>query len=111
MRKWSECFVEKWQSTSVTEQLDAVQKNYYKWIVWCFVLIGAGMGGGLAMINNPDHKIATTGLFIGLFLAITGIVNFAVLRLWAHTRLAMLRIVWEMQKYESKNSKMGKQFQ
>ncbi len=89
--KWSERVLAQWESVTVTEYIDDIQRLYKKWTVICVALVA----GGAAMIATTSNPRL---LAFGLFLSIAGIVNIAVTKLWVHTKMSMLRIVYELQK-------------
>jgi hypothetical protein len=95
--KWSERILAQWESVAVTEYIDGVQQLYKKWMVVCVAIVT----GGAAMIaasSNP-RLIA-----FGLFLAMAGIINIAVTKLWVHMKLSMIRIIYELQKKHQAHS-------
>ncbi len=51
------------------------------------------MGGGSIILDAPENDLKEHAW--GLFLAILGIVNIAVIKLWAHIRLTMYFIIWD----------------
>lgn len=89
--KWSEKLLTKWKDGDVPSQIDELQRVYKKWIVICVAITLVGVGMMMAT-QNPR------GIAISLFLAITGMVNIALMKTWAHIKLSMLRVVWESQK-------------
>ena len=92
-KKWSEQLVEKWNNGSVPEQIDEIQRLYGMWC-WLPVCIAA-LGGGLLAVSQNTKMVGG-----GVCLVLIGILNVTLLKLWAHTKLSMLRIVWEMRKQE-----------
>jgi hypothetical protein len=80
-----------WESVTVTEYIDGIQQLYKKWTVICVVIVTGG-AAMIAVSSNP-RLVA-----FGLFLALTGIINIAVTKLWVHMKLSMIRIVHELQK-------------
>jgi len=62
------------------------------WI--CFLVsLFIAMGGGNIILNAPENDLKEHAW--GLFLAILGIVNIAVIKLWAHIKLTMYYIIWD----------------
>ncbi len=88
--QWSEKLIAKWQDRDIASQIDKLQSVYKKWIVVCIAITGGGAG----MMMTPDNPRV---IAMGLFLAITGMVNIALMKTWAHIKLSMLRVVWEIQ--------------
>ncbi len=89
--KWSEKLIAKWQDRDVPSQIDELQRVYKKWIVVCALITGGGTG---LMMTTPNPR----AIALGLFLAITGVVNIVLMKTWAHIKLSMLRVVWELQR-------------
>jgi hypothetical protein len=89
--KWSERFLAQWESVTVTEYIDDIQRLYKKWTFVCVALVA---GGAAMMAASSNPRLVA----FGLFLSIAGIVNIAVTKLWVHTKLSMLRIIYELQK-------------
>ena len=96
-RKWSQAFTEYKTIDDIRAKVDKMQKLFNKWNVVC-VAITAG-GAGIMTATGNLRIIA-----FGLFLALTGVINIAVMKLWAHTRLSMYRIIWEMQNQKEAHS-------
>ncbi|MFH0909498.1 MAG: hypothetical protein V1929_12130 [bacterium] len=58
---------------------------------WCFLFMGVAiLVQGLFMMHRDTHAPW------GLFLALSGIVQIALIKLWVHIRLAMYQIILEM---------------
>jgi len=90
---WSEKLIGKWQERDVAGQIDELQRVYKKWSVVCVLIAGGGAG---MMCSTDNPRI----LAFGLFVAMTGMVNVALMKTWAHVKISMLRIVWELQRGE-----------
>jgi hypothetical protein len=74
----------------IPERVSKIERIYWKWIV----VMGAIMGAGVAiMLVSGTNK----GIAVGLFLAITGMVNVVLMKLWAHIKLSTCRMIWELQ--------------
>jgi len=95
--KWSQTFTEYKTIDDIRAKVDKLQKLFNKWYVVCVAITA---GGAAMMTATGNLRI----IAFGLFLALTGIINIAVLKLWAHTRLSMYRIVWEMQNQKEAHS-------
>ena len=95
--QWSEKLIAKWQDRDIASQIDKLQSVYRKWVTVC-IAITAG-GTGMMMTTDNSRVIA-----IGLFLAITGMVNIALMKTWSHIKISMLRVVWEIQEQKKAHS-------
>ena len=95
--KWSERIITQWESVTVVEYIDDIQRLYRKWIVICVAFVAGG--AALMMATSNPRLIA-----FGLFLALSGSINIAVTKLWVHVKLSTLRIVYELQKQHQTNS-------
>jgi hypothetical protein len=89
--KWSEKLLTKWKDSDVPSQIDELQCVYKKWIIICAVIT---VGGVVMMMTNDNPR----SIAMSLFLAITGMVNIALIKTWVHIKLSMLRVVWALQK-------------
>jgi hypothetical protein len=64
---------------------------------WIYVLILAAVTlQGMNMMGNADPTDTKT-MLIGLFVALIGIINISMMKLWAHIRLVMYYIIWDSQ--------------
>lgn len=95
--KWSERILAQWESVTVIEYVDDIQRLYKKWIIVCVALVA---GGAAMMAASSNPRLVA----FGLFLSIAGIVNIAVTKLWVHVKFSMLRIVYELQKKHPSHS-------
>ena len=86
LRGWSKRF-ENYQA------VDNVPERVRKTEIWYWCSIAAAvlcMTVGIALM-------ATSQSLFGLFLAVSGVVNIALVKLWAHIRLATYQIILELQ--------------
>ena len=95
--KWSEKLIAKWNEGDIPNQVDEVQRVYTKWIVICIAITA---GGGAMMTATSNPRI----IALGLFVAVTGMLNVALMKTWAHIKLSMLRVVLELQKEKEVHS-------
>ena len=49
---------------------------------------------GIDLLKNSD---GTREMLFGLFLALVGVINIVLIKLWAHVRLVMYYIIWDRQ--------------
>ena len=87
---WAEIFEE-------TPTCDHILKRVRKTeiLYWIFLVLSVCLAlWGYNIINNaPENSLKQHA--IGLLLAIVGIINVAVIKLWAHIRLTMYFIIWD----------------
>ncbi len=95
--RWSESLAEKWKDRNVQHQVDKLQRVYNRSNI---VAIAFTAGGAGMMTATANPRI----IAFGLFLAITGMVNIVLLKTWAHVRLSMLRVIWELQENRGDHS-------
>jgi hypothetical protein len=86
-----------WESVTVSEHIDAIQRLYRKWIVLCVALVAGG--AAMMMVTSNPRLVA-----FGLFLSLTGSINIAVTKLWVHMKLSMFRVIHELQKQHQAHS-------
>ena len=89
---WAESFKE---NPTCEDVLNKVRKMEV--IYWIFLLLSVfiAIAGANLIQNAPENDLKQHAW--GLFLAIVGIVNIVVIKLWAHIRLTMYFIIWDSQ--------------
>jgi len=97
--KWDK-LISKWYDGDVPSQIDELQRVCKRWEPVCIVILGAGLGLMClsAMISN--HWVIAWGLF----LAITGMVGMALIKIWVHIKLSTLRLIRELQEQKTSHS-------
>ena len=87
---WAQAFKETPTCDDILKRVRRTEITY-----WIFLLISVFIAlGGLSMIGNaPEDNLKQHAM--GLFLALTGIVNIAMIKLCAHIRLMMYFIIWD----------------
>ena len=95
--KWSEKLIDKWKDGNIPNQLDELQRVYKRGILVC---IGITAGGIALMCSTGYLRI----IALGLLLAITGMVNIVLMKIWVHIKHSMLRVIWEMQQQRKGHS-------
>jgi len=89
---WSKKFEHYQAIADVPEQVRKVEKRY--WLSLCF---GVGvMVTGIGLMMQPQVSN------LGLFFAIVGCVNIALIKVWAHIRLTFYQLILELQARERK---------
>ncbi len=87
---WAEAFKE-------TPTCDDILKRVHKTEIcyWIILLLSVfvTIGGANLIENAPENDLKQHAW--GLFWAIAGIVNIAVIKLWAHIRLTMYFTIWD----------------
>jgi hypothetical protein len=91
MKKWSEMLDEQWQVWDVKRRADELQRTYH---VWNAVGILMTIVGAVIICVSEDTRIVG----LGLFLALTGMINVAIMKIWVHTKMSMLHVIWEMRR-------------
>lgn len=89
---WAERFK---QTRTCDDILKRVRKTEI--LYWVFLVLSVCIAiWGYNIINDaPEDSLKQHA--IGLFLAIVGVVNVAVIKLWAHISLTMYFIIWDRQ--------------
>lgn len=84
---WSRKFEQYKPITDVPERVRKTEIWY-----WCSFVMGIViLVTGVVMMQHPAQST------VGLFLAICGVVDIALIKLWAHIRLATYQIIMELQ--------------
>ncbi len=73
--------------------LGRVRKTEVMYWIYLILLVAVTLGGLNALANSDDTK----GMLFGLFLALVGVINIALIKLWAHIRLVMYYTIWDSQ--------------
>lgn len=73
--------------------LGRVRKTEIIYWVYMVALIALTLGGLHSLMNSTGTK----EMLMGLFMALVGIINIALIKLWAHVRLVMYYIIWDSQ--------------
>ena len=87
--QWSKILISKWQDHDIPGQIDKLERAYRLWFIVCAILILGGMA--IIYFSSNSRDIA-----FGLFLGIWGIVSMALIKLWVHIKLSILRIIREL---------------
>jgi len=90
---WSKSFENYQAVADVPERVRKTEQWYWCSLVAALLILLAG----IAMMN------ATQSLF-GLFMAISGVADIALVKLWAHIRLATYQIILELQARDNPSS-------
>jgi len=87
---WAEAFKEHPTCDDILKRVRKTEILY-----WIFLLLSAfvAIAGANLIRNAPENDLKEHAW--GLFLAIVGIVNIAVIKLWAHMSLTMYFTIWD----------------
>lgn len=89
---WSRKFEQYQAITDVPAQVRKTEIWY-----WCSFTVGiALLLAGVGMMSKSSQSL------VGLLLALCGVVDIAVIKLWAHIRMATYQIIMEMQLRQKK---------
>ena len=61
--------------------------------IYMVILVAITLGG----LHVLMHATETRAMLTGLFMALVGIINIALIKIWAHIRLVMFYIIWDSQ--------------
>jgi len=87
---WAERFK---QTPTCDDILKRVRKTEILYWIFLVLSVCIAIWGYSILKNAPESDLKQHAL--GLFLAIVGIVNVAVIKLWAHIILTMYFIIWD----------------
>ena len=102
MKKWSEMLDEQWQVWDVKRRADELQRAYH---VWNAAGILMTIIGAVIICVSDDTRIVG----LGLFLALTGMINVAIMKIWVHTKMSMLHVIWEMRREHGLDADKGEE--
>ena len=89
---WSKLFEEGKVYDDIPNRVRKTEIYYWVFIIPSILLIIAGW---VVMMSAPPSDVRS--MLVGLFLAIVGIVNVAVMKIWAHVRLCLYMMIWDRQ--------------
>lgn len=87
---WAESFKEQPTCDDILKKVRKTEIYYWIFLSLSVVIAIAGLN---LILNAPVNNLKQHS--IGLFLAIVGIVNIAVMKLWAHVKLSMYFSIWD----------------
>jgi len=87
---WAEAFKE---TPTCDDILKRVRKTEIVYWVFLVLSVCIAIAGYNILKDAPENDLKEHAW--GLFLAIVGIVNIAVIKLWAHIRLTMYFMIWD----------------
>ena len=87
---WAESFKETPTCEDILNKVQKTETVFWIWLLLSVIFLVLGIT--IVLVAPADSfKLHC----IGLFLAIDGCINVALLKIWAHIRLAMYRILWD----------------
>ena len=89
---WAEAFKEQPTCKNILKKVKTIEIIY--WICLLLSCIIAVWGILIILLVPADN---TKAQFLGLFLAIDGCIQVSLIKIWAHIKLSMLRIIWDNQ--------------
>lgn len=87
---WAESFKEQPTCNDILKKIHTIEILY--WIFLLFSVLIA-LWGILIIFLVPANNLKA--LFLGLFLAIEGTIQISLIKIWAHIKLSMYRIIWD----------------
>jgi len=87
---WAESFKETPTCEDILKKVRTIEIMY-----WIFLLLSIiiAVWGVMIIILAPADNLKA--LFLGLFLAIDGCLQVSLIKIWAHIKLSMFRIIWD----------------
>ena len=87
---WAESFKENPTCEDILKKIKKIEISY-----WVFLLLSVviALCGVLIMILAPAGNLKAH--ILGLFLAIDGSVQITLIKIWAHIKLSMYRVLWD----------------
>ncbi|MHC5061675.1 MAG: hypothetical protein ACYTFK_11405 [Planctomycetota bacterium] len=89
---WAERFKEQPTCDDVLKKVRKTETVYWIYVV-IFILVG--LHGLNTMLQAPEGNLKEH--VMGLFLALFGLIQITLMKIWAHIRLAMLYQIWDSQ--------------
>ena len=89
---WAESFKEQPTCEDILNKIQKIERIYW---IWLLLSIFVALAGIALILNAPANNLKQHSL--GVFLAIDGIIQIALIKIWAHIKLSMYRIIWDSQ--------------
>lgn len=89
---WAEGFKEQPTCEDVLKKVRKTEITYWIWLAVCVFIT---IGGLNTIAKAPEGNLKQH--VMGLFLALLGIIQITLMKIWAHIRLAMLYQIWDSQ--------------
>jgi hypothetical protein len=97
MKGWKALFDEEKEVTDIAGKVSELEKEYKKWDWINTSLIFLGFGIILCSLGG-SRMIQNILLGSGIIVAITGLINIAVLKIWMHVKISMYQLMVEFRK-------------
>ena len=97
MKGWKELFDEDQEVTDIAGKVTALETEFKRWDWINTGLIFLGFGIILCSLGGP-RMIQNILLGSGIIVAITGLINIAVLKIWMHVKISMYQLMVEIRK-------------
>ena len=97
MKGWKALFDEEKEITDIEGKVTALEKEYKRWDWINTGLIFLGFGIILCSLGG-SRMIQNILLGSGIIVAITGLINIAVLKIWMHVKMSMFQLLLEIRK-------------
>jgi hypothetical protein len=89
---WAESFKEQPTCDDILNKVQRIERIYWIWLLLSSFVAVAGVG---LILSAPENNLKIHSM--GVFLAIDGCISIAVIKIWAHIKLSMYRIIWDRQ--------------
>ncbi len=97
MKGWKELFDEEKEVVNIDGKVTELEKEYKRWDWLNTGLIFLGFGIILCSLGI-SRVIQNVLLGSGIIVAITGLINIAVLKIWMHIRISVYQLILELRK-------------
>jgi predicted exporter len=89
---WAEAFEERRIYQDIPAKVRRTETGYWLFMPLTIVVTVAGL---VFMMTSPSNDLKR--MLLGLFVAVDGVVACALVKIWAHIRLAQYWIIWDSQ--------------
>lgn len=87
---WAQAFKETPTCDDILKKVRKVEIQYWIYLIISILIAITGINN---MLNAPDNDFKEIAM--GLFLAIAGVLQIALIKLWAHIKLTTYFIIWD----------------
>ena len=97
MMRWKDLLQEDTQLIDIKGKVAELEKEYKKWdwILTTFIFIGFGL---ILFSAAGSRTLQNVLLGSGIIVAVTGLVNIGVLKIWMHIKLLTFQLLFELRK-------------
>jgi divalent metal cation (Fe/Co/Zn/Cd) transporter len=87
---WAEGFIEHPTLDDISERVQKLERIYW---IWLLISVFVAIAGVAVILGASSDNLKLHS--IGVFLALDGCIGIGVMKIWAHIKISMYRIIWD----------------